>query len=550
MKPKNSIRRGKPWKKWYAGIKPRVRNVLLLQIDLQKHSSWLRDGSLPDKINAKKKLAENFELCIRRHGFAELFWAGDGGVYVAEMESSADSVIRAAYKLFDVFCGWQLDYKDLNCAKLKIRLSAHLAAVYVHPESKYWTGEDLNTFIKNERDIGVADFIAVTEKVLQQLTDKTRRGKGFPTVGNPHSTLRVTDSLNNPSDWRIYYARPGKKRLIPDKNGGRSLVEWIKAFTPFPVANDITIGPKAGVCAHFGGATILQAVQSPSDRLVISLKKQNSVSAYSLTPEDADKVNTIANEFRQESDRNEVPDLIKLCPTEVLPAMSDYPVCEIIYQEEPYSFCRGFHEFLFKNQGSRVRLASTAANRKRNIPGILVTHIAVITASESNRKLGKSCQHLIACQIPDNYRSYYRSTWGVSIGEQVVPGESIEECVRRGIVEEFNTSTGLLIYPVATIIENPILNLGIICIAKVNVTYSELFEKWKTAQDKAENSQIIGIPLDDEVLRSCIKEDKISTKAIEKCLSHDRLSSINQWDLHPTSSIRIASALWFEAENK
>ena len=534
-------------KKWFEKIRgSSIKTVLLLQVDLANHSDWfLKCNDQPLAVLLKQELAEKLRSVAKKFKFDELYWAGDGGVYVKERGKvyNYNKVVIAADAILDKFADWRKNHSPI-CDKLELRVSAHCDdSIYIHPHSGYWTGQGLNIFIKEERKIARPKVIAVTNKIRDALTGDV--ADRFPL--SPSQPLRVH---NFKDEWRIHYDKKGCGQISP-KFKKYTLTAWIANLGISPTK---FIGPSSAIRTQIGGATILQGIESPDSRLVITLKQLDVRPRYNLTENEIKLVNKEASRIADQIKERKQTDQERLSPVGIIYPISDFPVMEIEYYPEKYSFINGFHELLRKDQAILNRLALNVADFANcKIPGILVTHIAVITAEEYNPKLGKKCRHLIACQRQTKVLTgaYSPGNWGASIGEQVVLNESVEDCVRRGIREELlgiSADNDIIeIFPIATLIEHPILNLGLLHIVEVSNTYEEVIKKWQTeAIDKDENRQIIAIPINDDILLSCIKEETLTDYARKNSLVHDHetFRETGQWDIHPSTPLRMAAALW------
>lgn len=148
-----------------------IHTFFLLQIDLANHTKWFREKQV-EKNTAKKNLAMLFEdeLC-NKYGFYRLFWAGDGGIFVKSSEASKnfDVVIDAADTIYQLFKKWKTQNKKLDTKTLNIRVSAHNCQIFADEDPGFWTSEELNNFIKYERDISQNGF-SITEKIRDKLT--------------------------------------------------------------------------------------------------------------------------------------------------------------------------------------------------------------------------------------------------------------------------------------------------------------------------------------------------------------------------------------------
>jgi hypothetical protein len=541
-------------KKWFENIKgSRLGTVLLLQVDLANHSHWfLKCEDKPKAVKLKQKLAEKLRCVAEEFKFDELYWAGDGGIYVAKQMSVSDNnhVVDAADGILYKFEDWRKKHSPF-CDELELRVSAHRDdQIYIHPHSGYWTGQGLNTFIKEERKIARPRVIAVTNPLRSTLTGTV--ADRFPL--SPSQPLSVHNFNGTIDEWHIHYDKKGYRPISPALKN-YTLTAWIANLA---INSPNLVGPMSAIRTHIGGATLLQGIESPDSHLVIALKHLSSRPDYTLTNEESKLLNEKKSQVSAELKERKQEDQERLSTVGIIYPISDFPVMEIEYYPERYSFVNGFHVLLRENPAIWNRIAPFVADFANcRIPGILVTHIAVITASEYNPNLMRKCRHLIACQRQNKVVStgaYSPGNWGTSIGEQVsLSDESVEDCVRRGIREELLGATAsndiMEIFPIATLIEHPVLNLGLLYIVEVSNTYLEVVRKWQTeAIDKNENMQIIALPIDDNILLPCIREEKLTDYARKNSLviDQDTFRLTDRWDIHPSTPLRMAATLWFE----
>lgn len=174
--------------------------VYLLQVDLQKHSEWAEkcEGSTTTYLAAKAKqsLAEEFKAVAMKAGLSQAYWAGDGGLfYSLEGRTSAESIVACADKIRSRFLIWREKNQKLHTQDLNLRISAHWSSeVWVVSNTSHWLSSDLNAFLKNEKAIGRAEGLAVTEPFLRRLKSSAR--------------FRMLRLEANPLPWKVFYDLP------------------------------------------------------------------------------------------------------------------------------------------------------------------------------------------------------------------------------------------------------------------------------------------------------------------------------------------------------
>lgn len=153
-----------------------IHAFFLLQIDLANHTKWFGEKK-PEKNLVKKELAMDFTNELKnKYQFHRLFWAGDGGVFVRTSEATPnyDVVIDAADTIYALFEKWKKKNNKLETKLLNIRVSAHISQIFADKDPGFWTSEDLNNFIKYERNISEKGF-AVTKQIRDLLSAEKQK---------------------------------------------------------------------------------------------------------------------------------------------------------------------------------------------------------------------------------------------------------------------------------------------------------------------------------------------------------------------------------------
>jgi len=151
-----------------------LKSLFLLQVDIAGHSKM--SSKDPEKVmEVKIRLANKIQNSLTRLGFKGVFWAGDGGMYSIEFDSTG-----IVASLIDAWKGILFVLKDLNkqynsfCGNIELRVSAHLANIRVHESPSFWHSGELNFFAKHERDIGSMNVFCITAAVYNELTNGHR----------------------------------------------------------------------------------------------------------------------------------------------------------------------------------------------------------------------------------------------------------------------------------------------------------------------------------------------------------------------------------------
>jgi len=198
------------------------------------------------------------------------------------------------------------------------------------------------------------------------------------------------------------------------------------------------------------------------------------------------------------------------------------------------------------------RLAKNAADTQVNgieYPSILCMHMLIRTApTRTGERFVMLCQRNE--RGPEGF--FHEGKWSCSIEEQVTPGETIERCVQRGISEELlgsQASEHLEVKVVAAFLERVLLNLTLLTVVDIPMSYEDIVERWlRDAIDKDEHRQLVAFPLRKKLVVECLKSGQLGPNVRNACVVSDKqtFSSTTKWDLHPTSPLRLATALWLK----
>jgi hypothetical protein len=310
---------------------------------------------------------------------------------------------------------------------------------------------------------------------------------------------------------------------------------------PADLRNENVLGPANQRRAALGGASFLFAAYHPETPLVVDLKSSESGSEPDLPKHLMDRWNTLERGIRV---KDHSPGVVT--PTALTRPLTDSPFVLIEWHRAPWGRTRAFHRLLEDDAALRARLSKgILAVQKGSLthPGILCCHILV-------RLQGRVllCQR----QVAGDGVGYHKGLWSLSFEEQMHPGESVEDCVRRGLAEEFLGGDGFVeptIRVMAGVIERDILNLALLVLVDIPQTPRHLFDRWRLAADKDEHYQIAVAdlqPADLEAMarNGCLPE-AVRSKA-DPC-DPEAFRATTEWALHPTSLARAAVALWTRA---
>ena len=155
--------------------------MCILQVDIVGHSRWVKEIGWSEARDHKVELADAIEKVVTSDNvFHKMHWAGDGGVFVALAQDASDGSqrsqpgrwIKAATDSLTTFKLWSEAHPRRN--RLALRVSLHKAQVFVHSDPALWHSEDLNVFLKKERDIAIPGFIVITDEIFKALSTEDR----------------------------------------------------------------------------------------------------------------------------------------------------------------------------------------------------------------------------------------------------------------------------------------------------------------------------------------------------------------------------------------
>ncbi len=531
------------------------KQKLLLQVDVEGSTKFLQSSKFSTEVvSGLQELSNHIINCLQSsHNSQLVAWRGDGGIFAFDSDNlvSLDFAIPAAEEAARVFYEWQSAKPGRSL--LGFRVSLHDGEVYVHDNTGLWLSRDLSTFAKYERDISISDALAITEQVRQHLSERV--GKQFPDSTRRDKYLGE-NSNGDALIKRIYYKSLGKTRTA--KHAADDPVISLNSFVSklAQLIGDqplIRIGPTSSVRSTLGATAMLYAISRPTAQITIGLRLSKVELGFALNEEEKQLLAEMAREKVQDATDRNMADNSKISPDRVTFPLTDVPYLIIDWHPEKWSLARSFHSLLEKRPELCQRLARTAADVQETgfrFPGILCMHTIIRIASDDSRDK----PYILLCQrnIKGHEGHYYEGKWSCSMEENSKPGEEIVTSIKRGVAEELlgdNSYDYISAKPVAIFLENPYLNLTVLAVATVPLTFSEVVTKWKReAADKDEHRQLIALPLEWNAILHCIRTGQLAQSVWEKCLKSDEeiFRNTTTWDLHPTSLLRLATAFWLE----
>jgi hypothetical protein len=509
---------------------------VLLQVDLEGHTSWMGNAkSKADVAVARFHFAQVMRECLEKKGFTLLSWKGDGGVYhSAPTKPDFDFAVEAAESSVNAFWTWRAGSQDRKV--LRFRISIHYAPdVYMHPsESGYLASDDLNLFLKHERDFGVSGTLAVTQAVFRHLSGQTQ-GR-FQTQRSCSFGVRPGESLISSVHY-LTLSSEVDSHNVADLN----FFEWVAGLhLPRPTKQDLIVGPSSLSRLTLDGAAFLYATPHPDSPVFVELTAEGRRQPLTLGIERDAEWTELEEELRYYVNKGSHGDGRKVSPLRLVRPISEVPLVKVEYCVEKWSHIRAFHRLVEKYPSIRERFANTALDVQQGFsyPGIVCCHIVVRTADAGTPRV-LICQR----QQRGHDSTYYPGNWSISIEEQLMPDESINTCVSRGISEELvgqTAAAGVTSRVLAAVLETSILNLAFLVLVDIPLTFDQIVQRWSISTDKDEHRQIAALDLD----RNLLSELAVSNSFTENCRAKthpadpESFRSNTIWSLHPTSLAR------------
>jgi hypothetical protein len=342
-------------------------------------------------------------------------------------------------------------------------------------------------------------------------------------------------------------------RIGEVRTGRGGFFEWVSGIgSPLFDSSDSSVGPTASAHGSIGGASFLFAAPLPDSPFTVDLNRPTEAPPLMLTAEEKARLDELTLIVHEGCRRRSWTDDKKVSPIRVLRPVPDAPVVTVDWCVEPWSRARAFHKLLEEDRALWQRLASKALAVHEGglaFPGITCCHCIVRTA-DCDRRSVLLCQRQRRSDVQTGTPTdtYHPNRWSISFEEQVNVGESLLECVERGLKEELLGPKGLMGVTsriLALAIEKDILNLTLIVLVDVPLTLDQIIKQWQSAVDRDEHRQLATLLLNREVLRT-MSLGALSPRVIRDMRpSHpDVFANTSEWKLHPTSAARAAVSLW------
>lgn len=531
------------WQSLHVGTRKRV---VLLQVDIGGHSKWLEEAyerNHFEPYRERANLADQITAQLAFQKFHRVFWAGDGGLFAAELDSAGhpENLCEAADDVFKVFGAWR-EAKDVE-----IRVTGTTLELTIDQDPGKWCSPRLNDFLKYERHLALPNAFVITDELHAKLVSSASRQR-FP--------KRHRVPLPNGREMYCYIDSVHPHNVT--KSSG-SFGAWLRQN-----AGNLGIHVEKTTLL-FGGCTVLDAAPREHGYGDIVFELQQSPPTEAVL-EERDRLSWSS---ARDALANAKQSGTSMCVARFIPELSDDPHPRLAYSTIPYVDARAFHS-LFEGCSStaaRYREQALAVmGAGTRLPNILSTAIVVIVGNEepelliANRRLRPG--------------GYSGNCWSVSIAEQFIPstGEragrlrradiSLDESVRRGVREELlgeDFAGAINVTTQAFLLENTFDNFAFLAIVDLRpMTFGDVATLWHNAPDHSEHQALAALPATEDVLRSCIGSAALPTEIwasvrqnarAELAVGVTELSKeSHRWQ--PTSELRLASAWWHASRTK
>lgn len=479
------------------------------------------------------------EFKLQQTGFALLFWAGDGGLFVRQFNGTAlelEEAATAGTVCFQQFKKWNKRQKG----KLRLRvLATYLPKIIVYQDAGHWFSPRLNALLKYERDLGFEDAFIVTDDLRCELNPQ---GKFYHLLVNPR---RI--SLPHGESITVWMH---KRYPIKLKESSKRFSSWVRTLSASFGENL----PSRLDLRTVGNSTLLDSPLEDSGYRAIEVEYVTGVES---------SVSTSARDIWANEEDQLVANNVtgtKLAIVQFKGQLLDEPVCRLTCRSIRFEEARAFHLALIR---SPDLLSDNEANARdvtlsgTTLPNILCAHVIVVMKGSD----GGNDLLLAHRRKGERKGGYAANRWSVSIEEnflaedqkrekKVIPRDrSIKDTVLRGVKEEIvgdNFAGQINVAVHGFFLERLLLNFSFLAVAELpDTTFDDVCKLWPDADDYSEHDALGSLPLGVELLTKCLTSQLLPGDVREhmKFTGAERFTDEDHcW--HPTSAIRIALALW------
>lgn len=531
------------WESYSRGDHERV---ILVQFDLGSHSLWVANQEYRQNVARDRcEFAETLRSRIKGafEEFDRLYWLGDGGVFACRLKKNndLDDAVKAVDIAFDWFKIFQ-SYAE-GAEKLSFRATATVVDVLIYPEASHWFSEELNEFLKYERELALTNAFVITDKFHKDLTQ--------PAIQNRFSKLNPV-MLSSGTQVATYIDKEHPYILedFPPR-----FQSWLSENAKrFPAPNFSVEGLQPPF-VPIGNSVIVDT--APTE---VGYKRVSVVETEFPWSEFDELINPFASDWK-EAQKGFI-DLTgkKAAPLHITSPGTDDPTLYIEYAKIDYRYIASFLNWLHATHNIREKLIKQAfgfrSREGRRIPGSLTVHVAVIIDSRPQTQ----DRYLLLAHRVKRYGGFYPNCWSASYEEQFSPVKSewggrirspdgnLNDTVIRGLKEEFlspNFDKNISVSLQAVFIDLVNLNLQLMAVVVLsNTTFSEVVGRWASgeAPDSTEHDLLAAIRIEPSILEKAISAE--GPAEFVEIYSAPELQDKGMHPWHPSSQARIACCLW------
>ncbi|HZS21801.1 MAG TPA: hypothetical protein VFA63_12565 [Pseudonocardiaceae bacterium] len=318
---------------------------------------------------------------------------------------------------------------------------------------------------------------------------------------------------------------------------------WVRRlYGAIPLPRDCTLGPSSKIRAVVGDAAGLYFVRDPSARIAVELVEQPPPARTGIPA----PLLVAVDERTAEKQRTEKHDYDKVSVDRMNLPVHDRGKLRLTWHREKWTRAKSFHDLAPKWPDEWTTLTQWAADfdsARPRWPDILCMHV-VATCREA------SGDYVLLSQRPVMEEdSYYPGAWAFSFEEQCRPGKAYTDEVLRAVGEELvdpAVAAQCRAQLLGVALMQSILNLVLLIHVSVPGTFTEFLEWHNGATDPDETRQWAALPLSRQTLAACAAGPNLPDALRSQALAGDPdlFGDTDRWQLHPTSLMRLALAVW------
>ncbi len=322
-----------------------------------------------------------------------------------------------------------------------------------------------------------------------------------------------------------------------------SFPDWLTNVSPVSQIPS-GVGPEDLVWAIVGDAASVHIASADEKPTQVNLEQHKPETNFVLQGSAGETWDRMTRDLRADIERQRDPDLDKVSVDAATFPLLDAPALSLLWHPEPFSRVRSFHQLLGAENDLWRQQAMDAADLSGTVirwPNLLCMHLVCRFVDED----GTSGILTTERQKRVHSGGAYAGMWSISAEEQMEPGETFDQGVRRALAEELVGRDAASEIPYrygAVIIEQSLLNTAIVVIADLPWSFKEIRQLRRTkALDPAEIRQLGWLPMSDEVLRAAITGDN---GYLASELRAAQPAPSTAFAIHPTAAFRYSLAMW------